>query len=1300
MATMVLSAAGAAVGNAVLGPVLGTFGAVVGRAAGAVLGVRYDTRSTDQGASPVEVGHVDRFRVMGAAEATEIPRIYGRMRVAGQVIWASRFVETVTTTGGQSQGKGQPSTPSTNTYAYSVSLALGLCEGEVRRIGRAWADGQEISLARLTLRFYPGDETQLPDPLIQAIEGSAPSYRGTSYVVIEDLPLGSFGNRVPQFHFEVFRPHLSSAESGELRLDEEVRAVALGPSTGTYALSPAIVFAEGGKGVSEPLNVSSLEERSDFQQSLGQMRSAYPAATRQALTYRWALSDLRCALSAPQPRLGVEARADWSIAGLNAAGAMPVQGGVIDGFDMGTPPDAQVIGAIKHMKQFSTDVMLRPELILDIPAGAGLPDPWSDGVQAPRSPAHLLSLSKAADQPGSPQGSAAARTEIDAFLGTVLPSDFALSNGAVVYSGPTEWSYRRYILHTAFLCVAAGGVDSFCLGVGLRGLTGVRDGAGAVPFVQGLQALAADVRTVLGPDVKIGYAADWREYGPQVASDGSGEVRYPLDPLWADGEIDFVGIEARFPLTDWRTGETHLDADWPGPNDAGYIASGIEGGEGYDWAYASDVDRAAQLRTPITDLAYSDPWVFRPKDLRNWWDRPHWERPGGVRDQVNTPWVPQMKPIWLTSLGCPAVRFGLNTPEALRDPLWDDTLPYGSDGSQDDLVQRRLAQAYLGYWNAQGVNPASREYDGEMLDLGRVYLSRWDVRPMPNVASAGSGWPDAGLVSTGHGISPRADQVSVADVVRDVAARAGVTRVQADRAVGMVKGAVIGGHETARQSLQPIFTSFGLQTFEQADALVVQDKVSAPVSELDPQWFVLSEGEPVLVRERLMETENPERVRLTYVEADGAYLTSAVEARLPTDGIPRSTNENVPLALERGEARELAERMLSESHVARDTLQFVLPPSQHALAVGDRIRLSGDPEGWLYQIDRVNEGVVRGVVATRVLNLEQGIVSILEPVSRPVAQAPSVAAQTYPEFMDLPLLQGDFIAHAPYVAVTSTPWPGPVAVYSASEDYGYVLNTEVGANAIMGQLETPLPRGCPARWWRGTVEVSVSQGGLSAQPRLDVLNGRNLACLRNGQGDWEVIQFASASLVGEGRYLVSDVLRGQAGTEHVVPDTWPVGTDFVLLDGAAQQIGMPTAERGLERHYRVGPANLPYDSDAYVHQVHAFDGVGLRPYAPVHLRAERMSGGDISLTWLRRTRTDGDSWLGLDVPLGEASELYLVRVLVNGTPRREVFASQPSHVYTAAEQAVDGAGTDIAFEVAQVSDLWGPGPFGGLSFDN
>ncbi len=62
------------------------------------------------------------------------------------------------------------------------------------------------------------------------------------------------------------------------------------------------------------------------------------------------------------------------------------------------------------------------------------------------------------------------------------------------------------------------------------------------------------------------------------------------------------------------------------------------GGEGFDWYYASDADRLAGTRTPITDGAYGEPWVWRFKDLASWWSQPHHNRPGGVRDAGATGW--------------------------------------------------------------------------------------------------------------------------------------------------------------------------------------------------------------------------------------------------------------------------------------------------------------------------------------------------------------------------------------------------------------------------------------------------------------------------------------------------------------------------------------------------------------------------------------------------------------------------------------------------------------------------------------
>ena len=215
-----------------------------------------------------------------------------------------------------------------------------------------------------------------------------------------------------------------------------------------------------------------------------------------------------------------------------------------------------------------------------------------------------------------------------------------------------------------------------------------------------------------------------------------------------------------------------------------------------------------------------------------------------------------------------------------------------------------------------------------------------------------------------------------------------------------------------------------------------------------------------------------------------------------------------------------------------------------------------------------------------------------------------------------------------------------------------------------------------------------------------MLNGANAAALRFGpSGDWEVIQFRTAELVAPREYRLSGLLRGQAGTDGVMPEVWPAGTDFVLLDGAVGQVMVPASARGQERHYRVGPAVRAYDDPSYVHRVEAFAGVALRPYRPAHFSARRRTDGGIALAWTRRTRVDGDSWLGSDVPLGEEGEAYVLRVMSGASVLREIDATVPRHVYSAADQAADGAAGALAFEVAQVSVRFGPGPFERIEFD-
>ena len=131
---------------------------------------------------------------------------------------------------------------------------------------------------------------------------------------------------------------------------------------------------------------------------------------------------------------------------------------------------------------------------------------------------------------------------------------------------------------------------------------------------------------------------------------------FHLDPLWASPDIDAIGIDLYWPLADWREGGNHLDAaSARSIYDLDYLKSNIQGGEGHDWYYASDTDRADQVRTPITD-GQGKPWVFRYKDLVSWWSNAHYDRPGGVEGATSTVVAAAIKTCLVAGVWLPGAR--------------------------------------------------------------------------------------------------------------------------------------------------------------------------------------------------------------------------------------------------------------------------------------------------------------------------------------------------------------------------------------------------------------------------------------------------------------------------------------------------------------------------------------------------------------------------------------------------------------------------------------------------------------------
>jgi len=1300
MATLVLQTAGGIVGGLLGGPI----GAAIGGAIGGAIGSAADAvllSRVGQGGGARRITQGPRLKDLDGISATEgapIPRLYGRARLGGQVIWATRLEEepvySVTRPRGGKGGGSRGKAAVDVSYRYYANVAIGLCEGPVAMVRRVWADGKPLDLTDVTMRLHSGEEDQPPDPLIVAKQGvgGTPAYRGLAYVVIERLPLADFGNRLPQLNFEVVRPVHG--------LCRRIRAVNLIPGAGEHAYEPQPVSIAGALGASRLPNRTQLTHSTDWRASIDALQALCPNLENVALVVSWFGSDLRAGACRIRP-LTEPGAADgapyaWSVAGLTRATAGVVSlagGGAAYG---GTPSDGSVIRAIRDLKARGLNVTLYPFVMMDVPAGNTLPDPWTSAPGQPPYPWRgRITCDPAPGRPGSVEGSAAAAQQIKAFAGACRAEHFTVGVDSVAYDGPDEWTLRRQILHAAALGLAAGGVDALVIGSELIGLTRVR-GIGPVnPAVEELRLLAAETRTLVGPDVRITYGADWTEYGAE-SRDGGRDLRFPLDPLWADANIDAVAIDWYPPVTDWRDGQAHADADaFDGPYDRRMFAERMASGEAFDWYYAGDAERAAQSRAPIADGAYGKPWVFRPKDLVGWWSNAHVERSAGVEGGA-TAWTPGAKPIWLLELGCPAVDRGANGPNVFPDPKSsENAAPPFSRGMRDDLVQARMLTAALDRFDAAAqtfaasANPAAALYAGRMVDASRVYLWAWDARPFPAFPLHADRWSDAPNYEAGHWINGRIEGAPMDDLLAAILGDLGEAPPAVIDADGFIEGYVVDRPMSARDAIEPLAAAFGFDASHSSGALRFVRRSSKPAAALLADDFTADEPDGRPARTRGQESESPTALTLGFIDADADYRQAAVRAALPNAVPAREAATEVAAGLRRATAAHRAEVMLSEARAARETISFALAPSRLDIETGDGVVVAGK----IYRVQRIVDGVSRKVDAVGVEPSAQlGAPRRGVPPERP---APALAGPPLAIVLDLaaagsdpPILQR--------LAVAARPWPGAYTLWRSQDGLSFDPMQRIATAATIGVARTPLE---PGPLWvldrAGSFDVELSQGALQSAPLAAALGGANAIAIEAAGFGWEIASFTTAELVAPSVWRLSGFIRGLAGSEIYARLAKPAGSRVVVLDGGVSDLAAGTDSLGRSWSYRLSPEGRDH-GDAMITAFSAAAGPeALLPLAPVHIRARRDSAG-VALSWTRRTRIGGDNWDVAEVPLSEDAEGYAVAILSGGVVKRRFAAGAPALLYAASDEIADFGAPQavLAVEVAQLSAAAGPGRTG------
>lgn len=1219
MASVILSG----VASAAVGPLgIGSLGATLLSGVASTAGSQLDGALFGRAKGRSREGaRLAELSVQTSTYGKMIPVVYGSARIAGNVIWSRPIKEVATTTTSTQGGKGGAGVSSSSTdFSYFATLAIAICEGQVDTIERVWADAKQLDTSLGTYRFYKGTDAQLPDTLIESFEGvgSTPAYRGLAYVVIEDFPLAEYGNRIPNFTFEV-KKKILWPDVGGASIENLIKEIILIPGSGEFVYDTEVQFKKEGevaggefaqKGFLQRINMHNPQGRSNALLSLDQLKETCPNVEWVGVVVNWFGDHMDAASCVIVP--GVEFAADqatttpesWSVAGFSRSSARQIT--YVDGSPRygGTPDDESLLRLLDALKARGYKVFFYPMFLMDVSN-----KPWRGRVT------------------GSP---------------SAVSTFFTKTNG-----------YNAFVTHYANLVKTK--VDAFAIGSELIGLTKVHDGASSArqfPAVNALVSLAATVKGIVGSGVKVTYAADWSEYHH---TDGGW---YNLDPLWASPNIDVMGIDAYFPLTNLPQ------------NELGYgtqaVVDGWTSGEGYDFYYSDEA------RTTIAPLASAYAW----KNIAWFWSHAH-VNPDGV----TTAWVPESKKIWFTEYGFPSVDGATNQPNVFVDPTSSESYyPRHSRGRIDFRAQRMGIAGTLAKW-------------GDSAMVERSFLWTWDARPFPYWPDLRSVWADGGVWKTGHWVQGKFGLSALAAIVADLCQRSGLNlgEVDVSRLVEQVEGYVVTRPSSARELIEQLMSAYFFDVAETDGTLHFVPRGNASCTTIAEAEMLPDEQGATLQIVRTQELDLPQKVEVGYINRLSNYQAGSQYSERMATRSQETDVLDLPIVMADQRAKTIADVALYQAWMARTAYQCEVGMHYATLEPSDVVTLEVGGGVHVVRLTQVALGRP-GRVRLRGVAEDVSVYDFYAPPANvaTVIQDTFLRPETQLELLDLPALATDSASEA-MLRFAATPraegWMG-ASIYR-SDDAGGSYQRVVGFQepCVVGTTTSALAGGPTAVFDdKGFVEVVLSGvATLNSATELAVLSGANLALV--GQ---ELIQFKSAELLSAGKYRLSGLLRGRLGSEWATIGH-SAGERFVLLDARLQKDAMPSGLIGLLRHYK--PVSVGKTLGQTAAQTFIYSGRALKPYAPVHVTGTRSGGGDLTIAWVRRTRVGGGWRDGVDVPLSEESEAYEVEILNGANVVRMLNAAMPEINYSVAMQIEDFgmAQSSISVRVYQLSSYVGRG---------
>ena len=485
------------------------------------------------------------------------------------------------------------------------------------------------------------------------------------------------------------------------------------------------------------------------------------------------------------------------------------------------------------------------------------------------------------------------------------------------------------------------------------------------------------------------------------------------------------------------------------------------------------------------------------------------------------------------------------------------------------------------------------------------------------------------------------------EVLEDLAVRSGLEPSYLDfsSCAGKVVRALAVSQVTPARTVMQMLADANMQEFvESGGVLKTVARGGASVATIPYDKLGASQGDPVepLPLKRLNDIELPRQVAITYQNTLADYQNGTEYSDRLLGGSTSVATTELALGMEPQEAKRLADFKLTDAVAGITQIGPLGLTREYARLEPTDVITPTDHTGSTFRA-RILKITDDGGLRTLECVLDDASAVNSEAVTDEDYESSTIVrakVDTELELMDIPILRDADNDAGIYAAVTKSSnngiWPG-AALFKGINDTGWTEQATYTDRTFIGSTTTALAAWDDGAKFDEVSSVTVSGiGTLQSYTRDAILNGTANGYLIGS----EVLYARTATLVTDGVYTLTGLLRGRRGTEWAAAEGAASGSRVVLLQNQGiRRIDFQTGELGSEYDFRAVTAGRSIGSA--VTESITPEGVGLKPFSPADLRVSTV-GGVQTLTWSRRTRLSM-SPLGT-CPLGETTESYDVEV--------------------------------------------------------